>query len=248
MEFRRWRKISSQTASNGGSLLFTNGTTYIQQNAVNALQVSQTNVTFAPTVQLLTVASTTSQAGFNVPQGTAPTTPNNGDVWMTSSGLILSVQLNDARAFVGQENTMIDKVLNWLFVAIFVGGWLLIIAYASGAFAMDWSQPILDEKGAPVPDCPVDPKTNQIEACGKIVTLGSLASRALLSIDQQRQPTPEEKALAGNIAIRLMTHPEAVPDKGNKVDEMKTIRDAIGRLSSPLAVARGFALLDDAVK
>lgn len=143
---------------------------------------------------------------------------------------------------------MRDKVLNWLFVAIFVGGWLLIIAYASGVFAMDWNQPILDEKGAAVPDCPVDPKTNQIEACGKIVTIGSLASRALLSIDQQRQATPEEKALAGNLAIQILTHPEAVPEEGKKADQLKTIKDAIGRLPSPLAVARGWAILDQAVK
>lgn len=34
-----------------------------------------------------TVASGTSKAGFNIPQGTAPTSPVNGDVWMTSSGL-----------------------------------------------------------------------------------------------------------------------------------------------------------------
>jgi hypothetical protein len=36
---------------------------------------------------LQTAASTTGGAGLNLPQGTAPTSPNNGDEWMTSSGL-----------------------------------------------------------------------------------------------------------------------------------------------------------------
>lgn len=34
-----------------------------------------------------TVASTTTTAGLNIPHGTAPTTPVNGDVWTTTSGL-----------------------------------------------------------------------------------------------------------------------------------------------------------------
>jgi hypothetical protein len=37
--------------------------------------------------KLTTAASDTPQAGFNLPQGVAPTTPVNGDVWMTALGL-----------------------------------------------------------------------------------------------------------------------------------------------------------------
>jgi hypothetical protein len=40
---------------------------------------------------LLTVASASGAAGFNLPQGTAPTSPNNGDVWTTSSGLFVRI-------------------------------------------------------------------------------------------------------------------------------------------------------------
>lgn len=36
---------------------------------------------------LITVAPSTSSAGLNLPPGNAPTTPNNGDLWVTSSGL-----------------------------------------------------------------------------------------------------------------------------------------------------------------
>lgn len=38
-----------------------------------------------------TVASTTSGAGFNVPPGAAPTSPNNGDIWETTSGFYLRI-------------------------------------------------------------------------------------------------------------------------------------------------------------
>lgn len=34
-----------------------------------------------------TIASTTANAGFSIPQGVAPTTPQNGDIWTTSGGL-----------------------------------------------------------------------------------------------------------------------------------------------------------------
>ena len=40
---------------------------------------------------LTTVASTTTTAGFNVPPGTAPTAPNNGDMWSTTSGFYVRV-------------------------------------------------------------------------------------------------------------------------------------------------------------
>jgi hypothetical protein len=43
---------------------------------------------------LVTPASTTANAGFNVSPGSAPTSPNNGDIWSTSSGLY--VQINGA--------------------------------------------------------------------------------------------------------------------------------------------------------
>lgn len=35
---------------------------------------------------LITTASTTTSAGFNLPPGAAPTSPNNGDFWSTSAG------------------------------------------------------------------------------------------------------------------------------------------------------------------
>lgn len=43
------------------------------------------------TGKLVTVASTTVQAGFNIPAGTAPLTPVNGDIWSTTSGVFARV-------------------------------------------------------------------------------------------------------------------------------------------------------------
>ena len=40
---------------------------------------------------LTTVASGTGSAGLNVPHGTAPTTPTNGDVWTTTSGMYVQI-------------------------------------------------------------------------------------------------------------------------------------------------------------
>lgn len=40
---------------------------------------------------LTTAASTTAQSGINLPQGTAPTTPNNGDLWTTTAGLFAQI-------------------------------------------------------------------------------------------------------------------------------------------------------------
>ena len=43
------------------------------------------------TGKLITLASTTTTAGLNLPHGTAPTSPVNGDVWTTTSGLFVQI-------------------------------------------------------------------------------------------------------------------------------------------------------------
>lgn len=40
---------------------------------------------------LITAASLTSNAGFNLPPGTAPTSPNNGDVWETTTSIFVRI-------------------------------------------------------------------------------------------------------------------------------------------------------------
>jgi len=41
--------------------------------------------------KVVTVASTSSLASLNIPHGTAPTTPTNGDVWTTTAGLFIRI-------------------------------------------------------------------------------------------------------------------------------------------------------------
>ncbi len=41
--------------------------------------------------ELLTAASTTTQAGLNVPHGSAPTSPVDGDIWSTTAGMFIRV-------------------------------------------------------------------------------------------------------------------------------------------------------------
>jgi hypothetical protein len=43
------------------------------------------------TGEIVTLASATGGAGFNVPPGTAPTSPANGDMWSTSAGLFVRI-------------------------------------------------------------------------------------------------------------------------------------------------------------
>ena len=53
------------------------------------MSVKVLNLTAAGLIQ--TIASTTTTAGINVPHGAAPTTPVNGDVWTTTTGMYVRV-------------------------------------------------------------------------------------------------------------------------------------------------------------
>lgn len=79
---------SSQTVLRGGggvkSLLFQSSTDVEILNLSEALKA-----TFAGLIQ--SVASTTSSSGLNLPHGTAPTSPVNGDVWTTTAGLFVRI-------------------------------------------------------------------------------------------------------------------------------------------------------------
>lgn len=61
---------------------------------------------------LLTVASSTTEAGFNLPHGAAPTSPVNGDLWTTTTGLF--VRLNGTTrqfATLNMAETLTNKTL-----------------------------------------------------------------------------------------------------------------------------------------
>ena len=68
-----------------------------------------------------TVASTTTTAGFRIPHGTAPTSPVNGDIWTTTSGLFTRINgstvqfpsLNGSNTFGGGTNTFSGTTLTF---------------------------------------------------------------------------------------------------------------------------------------
>ena len=70
-------------------------------------QASDTNfVAIDQNGKVNTIASTTTNAGFNVPHGTAPTSPVNGDVWTTTSGLFTRINGGTQQyAPLGSNNT-----------------------------------------------------------------------------------------------------------------------------------------------
>jgi hypothetical protein len=61
---------------------------------------------------VITSASTTTRAGLRVPHGTAPTAPVNGDLWSTTTGLLLRVN-GTTRQFadLDQAQTLSSKTL-----------------------------------------------------------------------------------------------------------------------------------------
>lgn len=63
-----------------------------KQDYLGALPLLSTGGTM--TGPLVTAASTAASAGFNIAPGVLPTTPNNGDMWVTAAGLF--VQINGA--------------------------------------------------------------------------------------------------------------------------------------------------------
>ncbi len=68
-------------------------------------QVSDTTfVAIDQTGKIGTIASTTANAGFNVPHGSAPTAPVNGDIWTTTSGLFMR-QNGSTKQYVDLDGT-----------------------------------------------------------------------------------------------------------------------------------------------
>ena len=49
------------------------------------------NVLLSSTGQLKTKASTTTESGFTLPHGSAPSSPVNGDIWTTTAGLFVRI-------------------------------------------------------------------------------------------------------------------------------------------------------------
>ena len=97
---------TAPTSPTNGEIWATTSDLQVQLNGVTETIAEQSWVTsqgyitssaltpYAPlagatfTGKVNTLATTTTTAGFNIPHGTAPTTPVNGDIWTTTSGLL----------------------------------------------------------------------------------------------------------------------------------------------------------------
>lgn len=101
--------------------------------------------TFSGLVTL--AASTTGAAPLNIPPGTTPTSPNNGDVWATTEGVFAQVNGYTTAlgtASPGGRRNLLD---NGDFLMTFAGGSALSIS-ASSAFAADrWKTCISSSPG-----------------------------------------------------------------------------------------------------
>lgn len=62
--------------------------------------------------RLETIASIADAAGFNIPHGTAPDSPSNGDVWSTDSGLFIHIDgTSRSVAFHSGDQTFSDSIV-----------------------------------------------------------------------------------------------------------------------------------------
>lgn len=77
--------VAPTTNITNGDAWTTTAGFFVRVNGTTHQLASLAGGTF--TGPVITVASGTAAAGFNVPAGTAPTSPNNGDVWVTSTAL-----------------------------------------------------------------------------------------------------------------------------------------------------------------
>jgi hypothetical protein len=83
--FRFPHGAAPTTNITNGDAWTTTGGFFVRLNGTTHQLASLAGGTF--TGPVITVASGTGAAGFNIPAGTAPTTPNNGDLWLTSDAL-----------------------------------------------------------------------------------------------------------------------------------------------------------------
>ena len=94
--FRYPHGAAPTTNITNGDVWTTTAGFFVRLNGTTHQLASLAGGTF--TGPVITVASGTGAAGFNVPAGTAPTSPNNGDVWVTSSAL--SARIGGANAAI----------------------------------------------------------------------------------------------------------------------------------------------------
>ena len=112
----------------------------------------------------------------------------------------------------------------------------------SPALAIDWTQPIKDESGASIANCP-DSKTPD---CGKVLTVGDAAVFALFA------NFPDERALSGEDkykrAILAMKIRGSEKDFVPSAEDLAQIKTLVGKAYGGLVVLRVWQAIDPSLK
>lgn len=118
---------AAPTSPANGDIWTTTAAAFVRLNGATAQLATTGSVTF--TGKVTTPASATGAAGFNLPHGAAPTSPSNGDIWSTTTGLF--VRLN------GVTNQMAPAAAPTFTGAISANGSVRQVASALAALAID---------------------------------------------------------------------------------------------------------------
>lgn len=114
-----------------------------------------------------------------------------------------------------------------------LSGVALYLMACCSAFALDWTQPITDEKG----------KQMEYEK-GVPLTLQNLSVRALLLpipvTPGGKEETGDQKVTRAILATKIQNDPKA----SLTTEEITTVKNAVARIGGPMMVYRAWSLLD----
>lgn len=112
------------------------------------------------------------------------------------------------------------------------------LLFAPAAYALDFTSPLTDITGKPIPNCDTS------QPCGKVLTLGDAAAIAMLAPDAQNAPqTPgDEKVKRFQLALKV----HDAKDVKLTAEETTLIKAQIAKVYPPLIVGRSWELLDPA--
>lgn len=114
----------------------------------------------------------------------------------------------------------------------------LLLSIPSSALALDFTAPLTDFDGKPIPNCPTP------APCDKVLMLGDAAAIALLAPDAPNGPQTagDEKVKRFQLALKI----RGAKDVKLSAEETALIKAQIAKDYPPLIVGRAWALLDPA--
>ena len=110
---------------------------------------------------------------------------------------------------------------------------------------IDWSQKILDENdeelSEPIFSNVMDKAGRRPFLRSESVTLGFLASRALLNEGEKERLTGEDRNSRGLLALKIKHEPES----DINIEDLALVKRLIGEKSSGIAVTRAWIMLEE---